>query len=98
MDAIRSSETSVLTGATQRNIPDDGILHSHLRETWNRTLLANVFAAESLGAMLLSNVGRNFYIHIYSLKCAILVTLPHDLTAWSSMFSQDCRAQIKCSK
>jgi hypothetical protein len=32
MDAIRSSETSVLTRATRRNISQDGILHSHRRE------------------------------------------------------------------
>jgi hypothetical protein len=32
MEAIRSSETSVLTRVKRRNIPDDGILHSHTRE------------------------------------------------------------------
>jgi hypothetical protein len=34
MKALHSSETTVLTRATWRNIPEDGTLHTHRRENF----------------------------------------------------------------
>jgi hypothetical protein len=41
--AIRFFETSVLTGDTQRNMPENGILHSHRRETL-KSHISNIFS------------------------------------------------------
>jgi hypothetical protein len=41
MEALRSSETSVLTRATWRTVPQDGILHGHCRENLKSYNLGN---------------------------------------------------------
>jgi hypothetical protein len=55
-EALSSSETSILTRTTRRNIPEDTILHSHIREILKSYLV--VFACCNA-----SNIG--FYASIY---------------------------------
>jgi hypothetical protein len=44
-EQLSSSKTSVLTGATQHNIPEDAILHSHRRENLKSYILSNILSA-----------------------------------------------------
>jgi hypothetical protein len=77
-EALRSSETSVPTGATRRNVPEDAMRHSHRRENLkshsNRYYFFETIAFESELYLSLSHPGLAFlafpvvsdkYLHFY---------------------------------
>jgi hypothetical protein len=59
-EALGSSETSVLTRATRRNIPEDTILHSHRRENLKSYI---------------ENICYDFLNGIYTAKLNVLILL-----------------------
>jgi hypothetical protein len=55
-EALSSSETSVLTRATRRNIPEDTILHSHCRENLKSYIALVGFNLSGDGNIMISEL------------------------------------------
>jgi hypothetical protein len=69
MDSIRSSETSIITNATRRNIAEGGILNSHSREN----LISYMFERQRcLDKCTCYAVLRSLWFQL-STSCALLV-------------------------
>jgi hypothetical protein len=64
VEAILSSEMSVLKRATRHHIPEDGIIHSHSREHLKSYICTDCLDLERVGASTSHNpVGLNGLVH-----------------------------------
>jgi hypothetical protein len=92
-EALSSSETSVLTRATRRNIPEDAVLHIHYRVYGGSSLVSHLNQEN-----LTSHTGSHFLIPVIIVFHSLLSsTLMFSKLCPSFTFSYECSVAVQFS-
>jgi hypothetical protein len=82
MEAPSSSETSVLTRVTRRNIPEDGILHSHRCENLKSYIVSCLLSLHNFSVginnllLLFFPSQFKFYSVFFYIRCVSVLIVP----------------------
>jgi hypothetical protein len=93
-EALSSSETSVLTIATRRNIREDTILHSHRRENLKSYMMP--MSSRSAGRTARCYIPEHITILLYTAHSETAVNMHPQVMCRYTCFCIECTASLAC--